>query len=352
MWTKKLAVLAAAVALGAFMEKPAEKPEYALVIHGGAGTITPDKLTPELKAEIEHDLHAALATGQAVLKDGGSALDAVTSTIMVLENSPHFNAGRGAVFTAGGKNEMDSSIMDGRTLDAGAVSGVRNIKNPITLARAVMEKSPHVMMQGHGAETFAETQGIERADDAYFFTEYRWGQLQKARAKSQGPLLDHDGDGTSDKTGNKVSVGEKTNGDYKFGTVGAVALDRHGNLAAGTSTGGMTNKMHGRVGDSPIIGAGTYANNASCAVSATGHGEYFIRATVARNICALMEYAGMGLQEAADKVVMQQLVEMGGDGGIIAVDKEGAMVMAFNTRGMFRGQVGSHQAATIGIYKD
>lgn len=357
MSLKKLAVLVAAFTLGAFMEKPpeksaeqsGEKPDYALVIHGGAGTITPDKLTPELRIEIERDLHAALTAGETVLKNGGAAMDAITSAIMVLENSPHFNAGRGAVFTAKGENELDSSIMDGRTLDAGAVSGVKNIKNPITLARAVMEKSPHVMMQGTGAEAFAETQGIERADNAYFFTDYRWQQLQDAKALGDAPVLDHDGSASSD---DQASTEARTGGDYKFGTVGAVALDRHGNLAAGTSTGGMTNKMHGRVGDSPIIGSGTYANNESCAVSATGHGEYFIRATVARNICALMEYAGVSLPEAADRVVMDQLVRMGGDGGIIAVDKDGAMVMTFNTPGMFRGKVSSREAATIGIYKD
>jgi len=352
---KKLAVLVAAFTLGAFMEKPAEqsgeKPDYALVIHGGAGTITPDKLTPELRVEIEADLQAALAAGETVLKNGGSAMDAITRAIMVLENSPHFNAGRGAVFTAKGENELDSSIMDGSTLDAGAVSGVKNIKNPITLARAVMENSPHVMMQGSGAEAFAATQGIDRAENAYFFTDYRWQQLQDAKAAGDAPVLDHDGSAPSDAD-DQASIETKTGGDYKFGTVGAVALDRHGNLAAGTSTGGMTNKMHGRVGDSPIIGSGTYANNESCAVSATGHGEYFIRATVARNICALMEYADLSLEEAANRVVMDQLVHMGGDGGIIAVDKDGAMVMTFNTPGMFRGKVSSREEATVGIYKD
>ncbi|SDE39076.1 isoaspartyl peptidase/L-asparaginase family protein [Kordiimonas lacus] len=351
MWYKKVVAAVAIVTLGACMSETPEKPEYALVIHGGAGTITPDKLTPELEAEIRADLMAALTAGEAVLKDGGEALDAVTAAIQVMENSPHFNAGRGAVFTAEGKNEMDSSIMDGRTLDAGAVSGVRNIRNPILLARAVMEKSPHVMMQAHGAEAFAATQGIETADDTYFHTDHRWSQYEDAKAKKAGPMLDHDGkpaegaDATS-------SADDGLNGDYKFGTVGAVALDRDGNLAAGTSTGGMTYKMHGRVGDSPIIGAGTYANNESCAVSATGHGEYFIRATVARNICALMEYADLSLQQAADRMVMDQLVKMGGDGGIIAVDKDGNMSMTFNTLGMFRGTVSSKTEAGVAIYKD
>ncbi len=351
MWYKKVAALAVTLTLGACMTETPQKPEYALVIHGGAGTITPDKLTPELEAEIRTDLAAALAAGEKVLKDGGEALDAVTAAIQVMENSSHFNAGRGAVFTAEGKNEMDSSIMDGRTLDAGAVSGVSNIKNPILLARAVMENSPHVMMMGHGAETFAATQGIETADDAYFHTDYRWGQYQDAKARMTGPMLDHDGKAPGE-AGKTSSADDGLNGDYKFGTVGAVAMDRNGNLAAGTSTGGMTYKMHGRVGDSPIIGAGTYANNESCAVSATGHGEFFIRATVARNICALMEYADLSLQEAADRVMMDQLVKMGGDGGIIAVDKDGNMSMTFNTAGMFRGNLSSRQEASIDIYKD
>ncbi len=349
MWlktiTKTAALAAFAITGSANMAFADEKPEYALVIHGGAGTITPDKLTPELDKEIRGTLLKALSTGQDILAAGGTSLDAITATIQVMENSPHFNAGKGAVFTAEGKNELDSSIMDGATLNAGAVSGVSNVKNPITLARAVMEKSVHVMLQGHGAEQFADEQGIERADDAYFYTEYRWGQLQDAKAKQQGPLLDHDGKEHS-------SVQDKTGGDYKFGTVGAVALDQHGNLAAGTSTGGMTNKSHGRVGDSPIIGAGTYANNKSCAVSATGHGEFFIRATVAHSICALMEYGGLSLEEASNRIVMEQLVEMGGDGGIIAVDKDGNMVMPFNTAGMFRGKVSSNIEADVSIYKD
>jgi len=351
MWYKKVAAVAVILTLGACMTETPQKPEYALVIHGGAGTITPDKLTPELEAEISTDLMAALAAGEKVLKDGGEALDAVTAAIQVMENSPHFNAGRGAVFTAEGKNEMDSSIMDGRTLDAGAVSGVRNIKNPILLARAVMEKSPHVMMMGHGAEAFAASQGIETAEDAYFHTDYRWGQYQDAKARKMGPMLDHDGK-APDGAEKTSSADDGLNGDYKFGTVGAVAMDRNDNLAAGTSTGGMTYKMHGRVGDSPIIGAGTYANNESCAVSATGHGEFFIRATVARNICALMEYADLSLQEATDRVVMDQRVTMGGDGGIIAVDKDGNMSMTFNTSGMFRGNVSSRHEASTGIYRD
>lgn len=351
MWFKNILAASLILITGGCMTEETETPKYALVIHGGAGTITPDKLTPELDKEIRDDLMAALKAGEQVLEAGGPALDAITATIQVLENSPHFNAGKGAVFTAEGKNELDSSIMDGRTLDAGAVSGVKNVKNPILLARAVMERSPHVMMQGHGAEAFADLNGVERADDAYFYTDYRWGQLQDALSRNKGPLLDHDGQ-SKEEAEKAASVEDKTAGDYKFGTVGAVALDQHGNLAAGTSTGGMTMKMHGRVGDSPIIGAGTYANNESCAVSATGHGEFFIRATVARNICALMEYAGLSLKDAADRVVMKDLVNMGGDGGIIAVDKNGNMVMTFNTAGMFRGNVSSLQDASVAIYQD
>ncbi|MEE4145413.1 MAG: isoaspartyl peptidase/L-asparaginase [Halieaceae bacterium] len=333
------------------MNEPSRQPDYVLVIHGGAGAITPDKLSPELETGVRADLLAALTAGENVLQAGGAALDAVAAAIVVLENSPLFNAGRGAVFTAEGKNELDSSIMDGRTLDAGAVSGVKNIKNPILLARAVMEQSPHVMMQGHGAEAFAATAGIETADDVYFFTQHRWEQFENARARKLGPTLDHDGN-----TPGGESEGASTNGavigDDKFGTVGAVALDKHGNLAAGTSTGGMTFKMHGRVGDSPIIGAGTYANNASCAVSATGHGEFFIRATVARNICALMEYGKLSLQQAAERIVMGELVEMGGEGGVIAVDRAGNIATPFNTAGMYRGMVSSLQGARVSVYKD
>ncbi len=307
-------------------------PEYALVLHGGAGAITPDKLTPELEKSIQVVLMEALTVGEVILKDGGTSLDAISATIMVLENSPYFNAGRGAVFTAEGKNELDSSIMDGKTLNAGAVSGVTNIKNPITAARAVMEKSPHVMLQGLGAVVFAKKNGIETAPDEYFHTEKRW-QSHK--------------DGLE-----KVAQNLPTPKDYKYGTVGAAALDKHGNLAAGTSTGGMTNKSHGRVGDSPIIGAGTYANNNSCALSATGHGEFFIRNTVASRICLLVEIGGLTLQEAADKVIMKQLVDMGGDGGIVAVDKDGNMALTFNSAGMYRGSVSSNKKATVAIYKD
>lgn len=311
-------------------EESAEK-SYSLVIHGGAGNITRDKTSPEKQAAIEKELHKALKAGQDILASGGDALDAIAASIMIMENSAYFNAGRGAVFTADGTNEMDASIMDGRDLNAGAIAGVTIVKNPITLARAVMDKSKHVMLQSKGAERFARQVGVEIVDPKYFFTQKRYDQMRKAQADKKTSIL---------------------MSDYKYGTVGAVALDSKGNIAAGTSTGGMTNKMYGRVGDVPIIGAGTYANNESCGVSATGHGEYFIRATVARNICALMEYAGLSLQEATDKVVQDQLVKMKGAGGIIAVDKDGNMIFNFNTPGMYRGKVGHNTAAEVGMFKD
>ncbi len=311
-------------------------PRYAFAIHGGAGTILKANLSEEKEAAYLASLTQALAAGEAVLAAGGTALDAITAAITLMEDSPLFNAGKGAVFTAEGKNEMDSSIMDGATLNAGAVSGVTNVRNPILLARAVMEQSRHVMLQGKGAETFAAEQGLEIVAPEYFHTERRWQQLQMAKEKKTGAVLDHDLDSY----------------DEKFGTVGAVALDRAGNLAAGTSTGGMTNKAWGRVGDSPIIGAGTYASNTSCAVSATGAGEYFIRATVARSICALMEYANLPLDVAADKIIMQQLVEMGGQGGIISLDRDGNIALVFNTKGMYRASVREGEEPVIGIYQE
>ncbi len=325
MWFKYFLILSLVITASVTSTASDTKPTYALVIHGGAGTITPKRIPPELEAKINAKLTEAIIAGETILKNGGSALDAVTVSIQVLENSEYFNAGKGAVFAANGKNELDSSIMDGATLNSGAVSGVSNIKNPIILARAVMEKSRHVMLQGKGAEEFAALNKIETAPDEYFFLQKRWDQLQRAKKRE-----------AEKAAGKKVSALPI---DYKYGTVGAVAYDKHGNLAAGTSTGGMTNKAFGRVGDSPIIGAGTYANNTSCAVSGTGHGEFFIRATVARSICALMEYAGLSLEKAAHKVVKEQLVKMGGSGGIIAIDKNGTINMTFNSKGMFRASV-------------
>ncbi|WP_374763676.1 isoaspartyl peptidase/L-asparaginase family protein [Yunchengibacter salinarum] len=320
---------------------PEERPAYALALHGGAGTITPDKLTPETEAAIRAKLGEALAAGEAVLSGGGSAVDAVIATITVLEDSAHFNAGRGAVFTHDGHNEMDTALMDGKTLNAGAAAGVRTVKNPIRLARAIMDHSAHVMLSGAGADRFAADQGLETAEPGYFRTERRWRQLQNALAEGKGAVLDHDG-----------APGEGPNGEpHKFGTVGAVALDRQGNVAAGTSTGGMTNKKYGRIGDSPIIGAGTYASNESCAVSATGHGEFFIRKTVARDVCAMMEYGGMSLSEAAERLVLKDLMDMGGDGGIIALDPKGSITLTFNSAGMYRAAVRAGEAPVIGIYE-
>lgn len=309
----------------------------AIAIHAGAGTIKRGEFADSREQEIRAKLEQAVKAGYDLLASGASSLDAITEAITILENSPFFNAARGAVFNADGKNELDSSIMDGANLNAGAVTGVHNIKNPILLAHKVMTDSVHVMLMGEGAEKFARDHGIVFEDDEYFFTEYRWQQLQKARAEAAG----------GDRTGSLYETP-----DQWFSTVGAVALDVNGNLAAGTSTGGMTNKRWGRVGDSPIIGAGTYADNHSCAVSATGHGEYFIRATVARDICARVQFTGVTLQEAADQVVMQQLVEMGGSGGIIAIDPQGNISLTYNTPGMYRASVDVNGEVTVAIFGD
>lgn len=299
------------------------KPEYVLVIHGGAGTIVKKDMTPEKEKEYLDKLTEALETGEAVLKAGGTSIDAVTKTIMVMEDSPLFNAGKGAVFTAEGINEMDASIMDGKDLNAGAVASVHHIKNPILAAKAVMEKTNHVLMVGKGAEEIAENAELEMVDSDYFFTENRWNSYLKAKDKAE-----------------------------KFGTVGAVALDKYGNLAAGTSTGGMTYKMKGRVGDSPIIGAGTYADNNTCAVSATGHGEYFIRNVVAYDISALMKYKWISLRQAADEVIMGKLKNINAEGGVVAVDKEGNITMPFNTAGMYRGYITSDGRSEVSIYSN
>lgn len=281
---------------------------WAIAIHGGAGAMTADNYTPEQIAEYKAQLNAALNIGVTILKSGGSSLDAVEQVVRYLEDCPLFNAGRGAVFTNDGKNELDAAIMFGKDLSAGAIAGVGDIKNPISAARKVMECSPHVLMVGKGASLFASQNGVEMVDSSYFYTEDRYQALQRALER-----------------------------DRKMGTVGCVALDIEGNLSAATSTGGMTNKRYGRVGDVPIIGAGTYANNKTCAVSATGHGEYFIRYTVAHDISALMEYKGLRLDEASDEVIKKKLVDVGGEGGIIAVDKWGNVHLTFNTSGMYRG---------------
>ncbi|MDX5347131.1 MAG: isoaspartyl peptidase/L-asparaginase [Hymenobacteraceae bacterium] len=314
-----------------------------LVIHGGAGTITRQNMTPEKEKAYQEALDQALQAGYTVLKQGGSSLDAVEAAIVLMENSPLFNAGKGAVFTNEGKNELDASVMDGKTGKAGAVAGITTVKNPVKAARAVMEKSEHVMMVGAGAEKFAAAQNLEIVDPEYFKTETRYQQLQKLKEKEK-PVLDHNG-GSGQAPELIFIEGQK------FGTVGAVALDAYGNLAAATSTGGMTNKRYGRVGDSPIIGAGTYADNNTCAVSATGHGEFFIRNVVAYDIAALMKYKNMSVQKAAETVVLQKLVQQGGEGGVIALDKKGNIAMPFNTAGMYRGYIKANGTSQVAIYK-
>jgi len=318
--------------------------KFVLVIHGGAGTILKSQMTPEKEKAYQQGLNDALQKGYEVLSKGGTALDAVEATIEVMEDNPLFNAGKGAVFTHEGKNEMDAAIMDGKTLKAGAVAGVTNIKNPITAARAVMDKSGHVMMAGKGAEQFAAQQGCTIVDPSYFFTEDRWKALQKAKADDSLKPFERD---TS-----KSFLKQSENKDYKYGTVGCVALDVYGNLAAGTSTGGMTNKKFGRIGDSPIIGAGTYANNSTCAISCTGYGEYFIRLVMAKSVSDRMELGHETLQQAANEMIMHKLGDLGGDGGLIAVDKNGNISMPFNTTGMYRGYMTSDGKKEIKIYKE
>lgn len=305
----------------------------AIVVHGGAGTISRDRMTPELEKAYRQKLEEALREGYAILKNGGSSLDAVEATIRILEESPLFNAGRGAVFTDAGTNELDASIMDGKTLNAGAVAGVQRIKSPIQAARAVMERSPHVMMVGTGAEAFARSLGLPMVEPDYFKDEKRYQQYLRAKQKSGKQSIDIDED------------------IEKHGTVGCVALDQAGNLAAGTSTGGMMMKRFGRVGDSPIIGAGTYADNEACGVSATGWGEYFIRLAVAHDIVALMKYKNMSVQEAAQTVI-EKVGKLGGDGGVIALDRQGNIAMPFNTKGMYRGYIDTEGKLKVMIYDD
>lgn len=321
--------------------------KYVLVIHGGAGTILKSQMTPENEKAYTDALNKALQIGNDILKQGGTALDAVEAVVRSMEDDPLFNAGKGAVFTNEGRNELDAAIMNGQTLAAGSVAGVTTIRNPITAARAVMEKSPHVMMTGAGAEKFAQQQGLEIVDPSYFYTESRWKGLQKAKEQDSLKMqMDHA------DTGKKALLRQPENKDYKYGTVGAVALDRHGNLAAATSTGGMTNKKYGRVGDAPIIGAGTYANNKTVAISGTGWGEYFIRLVMAKTISDMMEFGKMKLSAAADEMILKRLPDLGGDGGLIAVDKAGNIAMPFCTEGMYRGYIKSNGEKVVKIYKE
>jgi beta-aspartyl-peptidase (threonine type) len=295
-----------------------DKIDFAIAIHGGAGTITRKNMTPEKESGYRSKLEEALNTGYSILEKGGLSLDAVEATIRIMEDSELFNAGKGAVFTNTGTNELDASIMDGSNLKAGAVAGVKTVKNPIFAARKVMEETWHVMLSGDGADLFAKEQNLEIVDPIYFYTQRRWDSLKKIQSE-------------------------------KHGTVGCVALDKNGNLAAGTSTGGLTNKQWGRIGDSPIIGAGTYANNKTCAVSGTGQGEYFIRGNVAYDISAIMEYENLSVGKAARKVI-SKLSDLGGEGGVIAMDSHGNISMPFNTAGMYRGFRKSNSPAKILIY--
>ena len=318
---------------GFVLSAPLPAADIVLAVHGGAGTMPRAELSAEREAAVRADLTRALRAGHAVIAQGGSSLDAVTRAIVVLEDSPYFNAGKGAVFNHDGVNELDASIMDGATRRAGAVAGLHRIRNPVLLARAVMEKSPHVMMAGEGAEAFAKSIGFEFVDPAYFRTEERWQQLQMALAAE------------------KAQASATLPATAYFGTVGAVARDAKGQLAAATSTGGMTNKRWGRIGDAPVIGAGTYAS-AQCAVSATGWGEFYIRAAVAHDICARMAYRGDSVRAAAEEVVLTVVPALGGDGGVIALDASGRVAMPFNTEGMYRGTIDADGKVRTAIYRD
>lgn len=316
---------------------PADNP-VAIAIHGGAGTILKEKMTPEMEKAYYAVLTEALEAGHKILKQGGRSIDAVEAAIRIMEDSPLFNAGKGSVFTNDGRNEMDASIMEGKTGKAGAVAGVTVIKNPVSAARAVMEHSEHIMLSGKGAEEFARKWNLEIVEPMYFFDQKRYDDWQQIKSKE---------DSLRKKDGGSVLTSPG-----KFGTVGAVALDKEGNLTAATSTGGMMNKRFGRIGDSPIIGAGTYADNKTCAVSCTGHGEYFIRLCIAHDVSAMMEYKGYALKKAADDVIYKKLIEAGGSGGLIAIDSKGNIALPFNTSGMYRGYIDVNGKKQVSIFKD
>lgn len=318
--------------------------KYVLLIHGGAGAIERSAMTPEKEKAYRKVLEEALQVGYQMIQENKSALDAVETTIHILENSPLFNAGKGAVFTHDGKNELDAAIMDGRQLRAGAVAGVRQVRNPISAARAVMEKSEHVLLSGAGADDFAKQAGLEMVDPSYFYTKERWDALQKALLLDSVEAQKNTQNHQAQRLVNELI-------DRKFGTVGCVALDKKGDLAAGTSTGGMTNKKYGRIGDAPVIGAGTYANNESVAISCTGWGEFYLRNVVAYDVAALMSYKGLSVQQATDEV-LRKVEKAGGNGGLIALDRAGNMAMPFNTAGMYRGAITADGKIEVSIYKD
>jgi beta-aspartyl-peptidase (threonine type) len=349
-----LAAMSAGLSAASPSEAKAPRPRnhghWAIVLHGGAGIIERSSMNPTTEAAYRASLQTALEAGTAILARGGSSLDAVEAAIRVLEDDPLFNAGRGSVFTADGKIELDAAIMDGATLRAGAVADVTHTRHPISLARAVMEKSPHVFLAGEGADAFSKEAGLEQADQSFFFTERRWQSLIK-ELKKEGLPIPPRPEGAPPEPRMPIAEIEPEDA-HKFGTVGVVALDRAGNIAAGTSTGGTQAKRWGRVGDSPVIGAGTYAANRSCAVSATGAGEYFIRLTVAREVCALVEYKKMRLQAAVDEVIQKQLTALHGDGGVIAITPDGQLAWSFNTPGMYRARQAEGGQVELGIYAD
>jgi len=336
---KKLLFIALIVFYGC-EEAPKQEPTFGIVIHGGAGTILKKNMTPEREAEYRAVLAEAIQVGHQILKAGGSSQEAVEKTIHVMEDSPLFNSGKGAVLNAEGTIELDASFMNGADLNAGAISGVRTVKHPISAAIKVMENSPHVMLSGKGADQFASEQGLEIVSPEYFLTERRINSLKRVQEAA--------------KAKETSWTPEERNflKNQRYGTVGCVALDLSGNLAAGTSTGGMTNKKWNRIGDAPIIGAGTYANNATCAISATGWGEFFIRSVVAYDISALMEYKGMTIQEAAYEVIHNKMAKLGGDGGVVGIDRNGNPMMEMNTPGMYRAHMDAEGNLEVKIYQD
>lgn len=348
-WMAGSLLCGAVLAASAVAQTPAPH-KWAIELHGGAGVIERAHMNAQTEAAYRAGMKAAAEAGASVLEKGGSSLDAIEVAIHVLEDDPLFNAGRGAVFTAKGRNELDAAIMDGATLKAGAVASVTRTRHPISLARAVMEKSPHVFLAGEGADEFSKQAGLEQVEPSYFFVERRWQSLVK-ELKQEGLPIPPRPAGAPPEPSKPVAEIEPPAA-HRFGTVGVVALDRAGNIAAGTSTGGTTAKRWGRIGDSPVIGAGTYASNKSCAVSATGTGEYFLRLSVARTICALVEYKGLSLQAAADQVIQKDLTALHGDGGVIAIAPNGEMAWSFNTPGMYRARLREGGKLEIGIFSD